>query len=75
MGTFCRSKDELILVFKQGTAEHTNAFGLRDTGKHRSNVCNYAGGRLINPTRMDEPDGNGVQFTQVNCGFADLTIR
>lgn len=32
MGTFYRSKHELIFVFKQGTAEHTNTFGLGDTG-------------------------------------------
>ena len=33
MGAFYRSKHELIFVFKQGTAEHTNSFGLGETGR------------------------------------------
>src|SRR3954466_11703186 len=32
MGTFYRSKHELVFVFKVGTAPHTNSFGLGDTG-------------------------------------------
>ena len=33
MGTFYRSKHELVFVFKQGTAAHTNSFGLGETGR------------------------------------------
>lgn len=33
MGTFYRSKHELIFVFKKGTAPHINTFGLGDTGR------------------------------------------
>ena len=33
MGAFYRSKHELIFVFKMGTAEHTNRFGLGNTGR------------------------------------------
>lgn len=43
MGTFYRSKHELIFVFKVGSAPHTNSFGLGDTGRHRTNVWDYAG--------------------------------
>lgn len=43
MGTFYRSKHELIFVFKQGTAEHTNSFGLGETGRYRTNVWDYPG--------------------------------
>ena len=43
MGTFYRSKHELIFVFKVGTAPHTNSFGLGDTGRYRTNVWDYAG--------------------------------
>ena len=43
MGTFYRSKHELIFVFKVGTAPHTNTFGLGDTGRYRTNVWDYAG--------------------------------
>ena len=43
MGTFYRSKHELIFVFKHGTAPHTNSFGLGETGRYRTNVWDYAG--------------------------------
>lgn len=43
MGTFYRSKHELVFVFKVGTAAHTNNFGLGDTGRYRTNVWDYAG--------------------------------
>ncbi|MCX7310230.1 MAG: ParB N-terminal domain-containing protein, partial [Alphaproteobacteria bacterium] len=33
MGTFYRSKHELVFVFKVGSASHTNTFGLGDTGR------------------------------------------
>lgn len=43
MGTFYRSKHELIFVFKVGQGEHTNSFGLGDTGRYRTNVWDYPG--------------------------------
>jgi len=54
MGTFYRSKHELIFVFKQGTAEHTNTFGLGDTGRYRTNVWDYAGISSIGAHRSEE---------------------
>ena len=54
MGTFYRSKHELIFVFKQGTAEHTNTFGLGDTGRYRTNVWDYAGISSIGAGRSEE---------------------
>src|SRR3970282_509428 len=33
MGSFYRSKHELIFVYKIGTAPHTNNFGLGETGR------------------------------------------
>ncbi|MGE3747002.1 MAG: site-specific DNA-methyltransferase [Sphingomonadaceae bacterium] len=51
MGSFYRSKHELIFVFKNGTAEHTNSFGLGDTGRYRTNVWDYAGISSISATR------------------------
>jgi len=33
MGSFYRSKHELVFVFKLGTATHVNSFGLGDTGR------------------------------------------
>ncbi len=51
MGTFYRNKHELIFVFKNGTATHTNNFGLGETGKYRTNVWDYAGMATFSPER------------------------
>ncbi|MEQ8744949.1 DNA methyltransferase [Parasphingorhabdus sp.] len=54
MGSFYRSKHELIGVFKIGTAAHTNNFGLGDTGRYRTNVWDYAGISSMSATRDEE---------------------
>lgn len=54
MGAFYRSKHELVFVFKQGTAPHTNTFGLGETGRYRTNVWDYAGISSIGAKRSDE---------------------
>jgi DNA modification methylase len=54
MGTFYRSKHELVFVFKVGTAPHTNTFGLGDTGRYRTNVWDYAGVNTMKADRMEE---------------------
>lgn len=54
MRAFYRSKHELIFVFKQGTAEHTNSFGLGQTGCYRTNVWDYAGISSISAAHSDE---------------------
>jgi DNA modification methylase len=51
MGTFSRSKHELVFVFKKGRAPHTNNFGLGDTGRYRTNVWDYAGINTFGETR------------------------
>jgi len=43
MGTFYRSKYELIFAFKHGTAPHINTFELGQHGRYRTNVWNYKG--------------------------------
>ncbi|WP_171237181.1 DNA methyltransferase [Ruegeria sp. HKCCA5763] len=43
MGTFYRSRHELIYVWKVGTAPHTNTFGLGEKGRYRTNVWDYPG--------------------------------
>ena len=54
MGTFYRSRHELVFVFKNGDAAHTNTFELGQHGRYRTNVWEYAGvntfraGRLTN---------------------------
>ncbi len=54
MGAFYRSKHEMIFVFKQGSAQHTNCFGLGETGRYRTNVWDYAGISSIGANRSDE---------------------
>lgn len=54
MGAFYRSKHELIFVFKQGSAQHTNSFGLGETGRYRTNVWDYAGISSIGAARAEE---------------------
>ena len=41
MGTFYRSKHELIFIFKNGTEKHINNFKLGETGRCRTNVWDY----------------------------------
>ena len=54
MGASYRSKHELIFVFKHGHAEHTNSFGLGQTGRYRTNVWDYAGISSIGGGRAEE---------------------
>lgn len=43
MGTFYRSKHELVFVWKVRPGAHVNSFGLGETGRYRTNVWDYAG--------------------------------
>lgn len=54
MGTFYRSKHELVFVFKVGTAPHVNTFGLGEEGRYRTNVWDYAGISSLSATRAEE---------------------
>lgn len=56
MGTFYRSKHELVFVFKIGEAPHTNTFGLGETGRYRTNVWDYAGISSMSSSRAEEQD-------------------
>jgi DNA modification methylase len=54
MGTFYRSKHELIFVFKVGSAPHVNTFGLGENGRYRTNVWEYAGVNSFREGRLDD---------------------
>jgi hypothetical protein len=54
MGTFYRSKHELIFVFKVGTAQHVNTFGLGENGRYRTNVWEFAGVNSFREGRLDD---------------------
>lgn len=51
MGSLYRSKHELIVVFKNGTAAHINNVELGKNGRHRTNVWDYAGANAFGATR------------------------
>ena len=62
MGSFYRSKHELVFVFKVGRADHTNTFGLGESGRYRTNVWDYAGvncGRARRPCDASDRQAGG----------------
>ena len=54
MGTFYRSRHELIFAFKVGDADHVNSFELGQHGRYRTNVWEYRGVNTLKSGRMDE---------------------
>jgi DNA modification methylase len=54
MGTFYRSRHELIFAFKHGAAPHINSFELGQHGRYRTNVWEHAGVNTFKAGRMDE---------------------
>jgi DNA modification methylase len=54
MGTFYRSRHELIFAFKNGKAPHMNTFELGQHGRYRTNVWQYRGVNTRKIGRMDK---------------------
>ena len=54
MGTFYRSRHELIFAFKLGAEPHTNTFELGQYGRYRTNVWEYKGVNTRRAGRMEE---------------------
>ena len=54
MGTFYRSRHELIFAFKKGDAPHVNTFELGQHGRYRTNVWEYKGVNTMKSRRMEE---------------------
>ena len=54
MGTFYRSKHELFVVAKVGSAPHTNNFGLGESGRYRTSVWDYPGANSFRKGRSDD---------------------
>jgi DNA modification methylase len=54
MGTFYRSRHELIFVFKHGTAGHINTFELGQHGRYRTNVWQYRGMNSMAACRTED---------------------
>jgi DNA modification methylase len=54
MGTFYRSRHELIFAFKNGPGPHINSFELGQHGRYRTNVWEYRGVNSFKSGRLDE---------------------
>jgi DNA modification methylase len=54
MGTFYRSKHELVFVWKNGDGSHINNFELGQHGRTRTNVWDYAGISTMRAGRLEE---------------------
>lgn len=54
MGSFYRSRHELIFAFKHGAAPHINSFELGQHGRYRTNVWQYRGVNTLKVGRMEE---------------------
>ena len=54
MGSFYRSKHELVLVFRVGAVSHTNNVQLGMHGRYRTNVWDYAGVNTFRRERLDD---------------------
>jgi DNA modification methylase len=54
MGTFYRSRHELVFAYKQGTGPHINNFELGQHGRYRTNVWQYKGANSFKAGRAGE---------------------
>jgi DNA modification methylase len=54
MGSFYRSRHELIFAFKSGSAPHINSFELGQHGRYRTNVWQYRGMNTLGVHRQEE---------------------
>ena len=60
MGTFYRSRHELVFVFKAGKGKHINNFGLGERGRYRTNVVEYAGANTFRKGRKEDLDAHST---------------
>jgi DNA modification methylase len=54
LGSFYRSKHELVFVFKNGTGPHINNFELNKDGRNRTNIWDYRGANTTRPGRLED---------------------
>jgi DNA modification methylase len=54
MGSFYRSKHELVFVWKSRKGSHINNFELGQYGRYRTNVWDYSGVNTLRPGRLEE---------------------
>ena len=54
MGTFYRSRHELVFIWKSGAVPHINNFELGQHGRNRTNVWEYPGVTSMGAARLEE---------------------
>ncbi|WP_343082372.1 DNA methyltransferase [Ostreiculturibacter nitratireducens] len=54
MGSFYRSRHELVFAFRVGEAPHVNTFELGQHGRYRTNVWEYRGVNTLRSGRMED---------------------
>jgi hypothetical protein len=77
MGSFYRSRHELVFAFKLGHAPHTNSFELGQHGRYRTNVWQYKGVNTRRAGRLEElalhPTAKPVQM--IADAIKDVSAR
>ena len=77
MGTFYRSRHELIFAFKSGSGPHINNFELGQHGRYRTNVWEYRGANTFKAGRLQDlalhPTVKPVQM--IADAIKDLSVR
>ena len=63
LGTFYRSRHELVFVFKAGKGKHINTFKLGETGRYRTNVVEYAGANTFRKGRDEDLEAHSTVKT------------
>lgn len=66
MGTFYRSQHELVMVYKNGNAQHKNHFQLGQHGRLRSNVWQFPSVRSANDDAGDAGDKHDREALQLH---------
>lgn len=67
MGSFYRSRHELIFAFKKGDAAHINSFELGQHGRYRTNVWSYKGVNSFKAARTEELELHPACGWSRNC--------
>lgn len=75
MGSFYRSKHELVFVFKHGEEAHINNVELGKNGRYRTNVWDYAGVNTFQNTKDLEMHPTVKPVAMIKDAIMDCTKR
>lgn len=75
MGSFYRSKHELVAIFKNGKAPHLNTIELGAHGRYRTNVWDYAGANQLRNQKDLESHPTPKTVVMLMDAIKDCTRR